>query len=277
MRKDDEMNEMEQEKALLGTSDAPAVQAGEDWKSKYEEAQRQLASARVEEGRVRKLDADNKALARKLAELERGTRVAAIAGDVSAEERGDVPEEYVGLAARVADTAATRVAAGIGEEIERLRRERDEERAAEAGRRRNEFLRRVNEKYPKLFEEIGPGGSKERAWKAFMDNNKESVDRAYGSCSLDGISYHLDRFYREDLGVPPPTAGMGGAPAPDPVQTSGGSIPAVHADDANRKYTAEEFAALEKRATNLRACGKFKEYRELCLEMDNILSEGRLA
>lgn len=268
------MNEKEQEQALLGGTSGGAT-ATEDWKSRYEESQRMLASARVEEGRVRKLDAENKALAKRIAELESGQRAKEIAGSLSESERGDIPDEYVGAAAKMADTAASRAVAGLNEELERLRREREEERAAEINRRKNDFLRQIDAKYPKLFSEIGAGGVKERAWREFMDNNKESVERAYNSCNLNGFAYHVDRFYRENLGVRPPEGKPADASVPDPVKSHGGGLD-LSTDDPTRKYTREEFAALEKRANDMRANGRFKEYRNIVQELDTILSEGRL-
>lgn len=268
------MDNGEQISALLGGK-KPQMTQEEDWKSKYEEAQRQLNSAKVEEGRVRKLNEEKKALEKRLAELERGSQAREIAAAVSDEDRGDIPEEYVGLAAKVAAEATARVSKSMSGEIERIRKEREDEQQAMQKRVSEQFLTQVDARYPKFLKDIGVGGDKEEAWKSFMENNSESVSKAYNSCNLKGMIYHLDRFYRE-IGVRPPEGGRVGASAPDPVMTTGSGL-GLNSDDPNKKWTKEEYDALEKKAYALRASGDFKGYTKMVQEMDNILAEGRLA
>lgn len=269
------MDKEEQVRALFGGAGSHGQQE-EDWKSKFEEAQRQLNSARVEEGRVRKLNEEKKALEKRIAELEKGRQAADLVAGLSEDERGDVPDEYVGVAARVASDASERVSARVTEELERLRKEREEEREEAQKRLSRQFLSQVEAKFPKFLADIGAGGDKKRAWDAFMENNSESVLKAFNSCNLEGLVYHVNRFYRDELGVRPPEGEGAGASAPDPITSQGGNLN-VNADDPNKKWTKDEYDALEKKALSLRASGNFKEYRRIVQELDNILAEGRLA
>ena len=269
------MNKEEQVQALLGGAGAQGQQ-DEDWKSKYEEMKRQFDSARVEEGRVRKLNEEKKALEKRIAELEKGRQAADLVAGLTEEERGDVPDDYVDVAAKVASEASGKVAARMEGELERLHREREEERVEAQKRMSRQFLAQVEAKYPKFLADIGEGGDKKRAWDTFMENNSESVLKAFNSCNLDGLVYHVNRFYREELGVRPPEGDGVAATAPDPITSQGGNLN-VNSEDPNKKWTKEEYDALEKKALNLRASGNFKEYRRIVQELDNILAEGRLA
>lgn len=269
------MDKEEQVRALFGGAGTQGRQE-EDWKSKFEEAQRQLNSARVEEGRVRKLNEEKKALEKRIAELEKGRQAAEIVAGMSEEERGDVPEEYVGVAAKAALNASEKVAARVTDELERLRKEREEEREEAQKRMSRQFLAQVEAKFPKFLADIGAGGDKKRAWDAFMENNSESVLKAFNSCNLDGLVYHVNRFYRDELGVRPPEGEGAGSPAPDPITSHGGNLN-LNPEDPGKKWTKDEYEALEKKALSLRASGNFKEYRRIVQELDNILSENRLA
>lgn len=270
------MNNNEQVNALLGAGKSvPASEGAEDWKSKYEETQRMLNSAKVEQGRVAKLDAEKKALEKELAQLKSNQAAKKVADLITPEERGDIPSDFVGLAATVATKATDSALTEVNQELATLRQEREAEKAEAQKRMQHEFIQRVQAKYPGFLDSIGEGGDKANAWAAYLVHNQSSVSAAYAACDFDSLVYHVDRFYREVLGVRPPNGGQGDASIPDPVAYRGSS-PVLSAVDPNKTYTQEEFDALEKRANSLRAAGDYKGYKALTRELDDILSEHRL-
>ena len=105
-----------------------------DWKAKYEEAQHALESAKVEQGRVKKLAEENAKLQKQLA--ERTTRRPS--DYLSDEERQGIDEEQRGIIDKMVDGRVSDAVASSREEIERLKAkiaERDERDGAPARRR----------------------------------------------------------------------------------------------------------------------------------------------
>lgn len=259
--------------ALLGIGSGSS--GGDDWKAKCEELQRMLASARVEQGRVAKLSAELKAAQEENAKLRSASKAEAIAKTITPEEKGDLPDEFVGLAAKVAANATDGAMAGIHEKLAKIEADREAEKSAALERLQMEFVSKINSKYPGFLDSIAIGGEKNQAWTAFLVNNSESVRHAFETCDFNALVYHVDRFYRETLGVRPPAGDRGKASIPDPATTHG-SAPVVETDDPNKVYTQEEYDALEKKALAFRAAGDFKNYSLLNRELEKILSERRL-
>lgn len=269
------MSEEEQVKALLGKRKSPAGGSGESPEQRCAELERQLQSAKVEQGRVKALDARVKELEQECARL-RGERGAAdVAAALTPEERGDLPEDYIGAAAKMTSRAVGQALTGVNEELARMRREREAEREAEEGRRKSDFIRRVNARFPGFLGSISEGGDKAQAWASFLVNNADSVSSAFARCDLDSLVYHVERFYREVLDVRPPDGERGAATAPDPVPRGSGK-PAERDGGSERAYTPEEYDALDEKCMKLRREGRIDEYRKLRDELDSALSEGRV-
>lgn len=268
------MNGTEQMNALLGNKQAPGGGTVEkkDWKAEYEALKAQYDHDKAMIGRVKASDNRVKELESEIAKLK-SERGGANVPTLTPEEKGEIPDEYVGAAATLASRAAGNAVAGVSEEIAELRREREAEKAAARERMANDFAKRIDRRYPGFLSSIGAGGDKHDAWESFLVNNAASVQVAYANCDYDSLVYHIDRFYREVLEVRPPNGEKGNATAPDPVPHGGGNPRVV---DSEKTYTAEEYAALDEKCMKLRREGRFDEYRQLRDELDSALSEGRV-
>ena len=266
------MNNTEQMNALLGKKN-PSGGTGEDWEARCHALEHELQTARVEQGRVQKLNARIKELESELAKLRAGGGAAKTV-TLTPEEQGEIPDEYVGAAAKLADRAANNAVAGVNAELEQLRRERAAEKAEAQERIAAEFVRRIDRRYPGFLASIGEGGDKHDAWASFLVNNAASVQEAFGKCDYDSLVYHIDRFYREVLEVRPPNGEKGNASAPDPVPHGGGK-PKVAAG-GEKIYTAEEYSALQEKCMKLQREGKDEEFQQLRAELDKALSEDRI-
>lgn len=273
------MNETEQVNALLGAKKAPGGTSDKDWKAEYEALKAEYERAKPMLGRVNveAVAAKDKRISELESEIRRlkGAKGAAeIAASLTPEERGEIPEEYVGVAAKIASRATGDAMAGVNQELARLREEREAEKERERKRVASDFVNRINRRYPGFLASIGEGGDKAEAWASFLVNNAASVNEAYGRCDYDSLAYHIDRFYREVLEVRPPNGDKGNASAPDPVSHGGGK-PATR-DDGKKTYTAEEYSALEEKCMKLRRKGDYDGYAKLREELDEILVDGRV-
>lgn len=274
------MSSKERVDALLGDGKPPA---GEDtvefWKAKAAEAERLAQSARVEQGRVAKMDARVKELEAENAKLRSGNRAAEIVAGLTDEERGEIAPDVLEAQARIAGRAADRAVGtafdGMRAELEKMKQEREAERAAAHERMAADFESRIERRFPGFLSSIGAGGDKAKAWASFLVNNAASVKDAYARCDYNALVYHIGRFYTEVLDVQPPREKGDGATLPDP-SASGGGLPSGDAVGGGKRYTAKEYDALDAKCMKLRRAGKLDEYDRLREELDSALSEGRV-
>lgn len=267
------MNE-EMEKAMNALSGGGATggdAGGEatDWKAKYEEMERKFRSAQVEQGRVKKLDEENKALRSKLAGAEALRRAKEEVANLGEETRGDVPEDYLVGAGVLAQKVAADAIAEQKAEFDRRMAEREQREAAAAQAR---LFQRIEQEFPGLLRDISDGGDKHAAWLKYQRYNAPSITKAIGENDFDTLAWHFRNFYTMEIGIPPPSGGTG-ASAPDPSPTGSGQRVRT---EAGKVYTAQEYAELEKKAMQLRRMGDYDGYRKLDAELNTILTEGRV-
>ena len=235
-----------------------------DWKAKYEEIQRELNSARVDQGRVRKLDEENKALQRQLEE-ERASRQSQNVIDVLPDDvKGDIPDEYLKAQSVVAQKATERLLASRDAEIEALKRQNAERDAREAALRKQRLDERFEGEFPGLAAQLGPGGDKHDAWINYRRYNGASIDAALAGFDFNSLAWHIRKFFTDELGIAPPSGGAGLA-APDPGSIGGGK-PVVAAP--GKTYTEAEIDALFDRKEAARDRGDWSEVKRLTDEIN---------
>ena len=269
------MNE-EMEKAMnaLAGGEAPAGKpAGgdtTDWKAKYEEAQRELASAKVEQGRVKKLDEENKALRSRLAGAEALKRAKEEVAGMDEATRGEVPEDYLVGAGVLAQKMAADAIEAKSAEFERRMAER-EQRDAAASRQR--FGQRIEQEFPGFLRDaVSDGGDKHAAWVQYQRYNAASINTAVNACDFDTLSWHIQQFYTNTLGINPPSGGTGAA-APDPSSIGGGTPAAAR---PGKVYTWDEIDKLYDEIEVLRSRGDKEGMKRLSDEIEKAQREGRV-
>lgn len=239
-----------------------------DYKSMYEQSQRELQKERVEAGRLKKTMGELEAL-RKENEAMKSSQVRqSLIEAVPENERTDLPESVLNAAATMAEKAADGVSRRL-EEIER----RSAESAREASKRA--FFDRVNSSFPGFIHDIQAGGDKSVAWNSYLRHNRASVVNAIEGSDYETMVYHIKQFFTSTLGIQAPSGATDQPTYPEP-RSSGGGMPAEGGDSANKHYTIDEFNVLERKADDAKARGDIDAYRRLTQEMDNILSEGRI-
>lgn len=262
------MNEMnENADAVLGGS-GNAGTPDDGWKAKYEEMERKYHAEKVESGRLKKTAEELEAARRELAELKAGRRGEELANALTEEERQGIAPELVTAAAKMVDKGISQVR----EQYELSRRKQEE---ADAESRKRSFVDAVNGKYPGFFADVSAGGRNAEQWQRFMRFNKGSVNSAYAEFDLEAMSYLIEKFYTDHLGVSVPSGSQEGAAAPDPRGTSGGKG-GVTQDAHSRTYTQQEYDALVRKAEDARSRGDFAEYSKLTQQIDDILAERRI-
>ena len=263
-------------KALMGNGNALADAGGEkDWKTLYEESQRQLQSARVDQGRVAKLDAEKKELEKQLHDLQSRRNEEEIIRGVPEGELEGVPNDIVSASAKLAAAAVEKERAATEERLARIEQERAAEREAIARQAQDAFVERINDAHPGFIQSaMLEGGDKHEAWNAYLRHNKASVREAFARCDYDSLEYHINAFYEKVLHVPVPSAGGAQSTASDPSASSGGSGNPV--GGGKKLYTQAEYDALEKSYEEARANRDYTKANEISRELDSILSEGRI-
>ncbi len=268
------MNE-EMEKAMnaLSGSGAAGGDAGgdaTDWKAKYEEAQRQLNSAKVEQGRVKKLDEENKALRSRLAGAEALRRAKEEVANMGEDQRGEVPEDYLVGAGVLAQKMTAEAIAAQKAEFDQRMAEREQREAATA---RQNFAQKIGNEFPGFFRDaVLEGGDKHAAWQKYLRFNAASVTTAFNACDFDTLSWHIRNFYNTEVGIPPPSGGTGAA-APDPSPTGGGTSVAVK---SGKVYTWDEIDKLYDEIEVLRSRGDREGMKRLSDEVEKAQREGRV-
>lgn len=239
-----------------------------DWKAKYEEAQHALESAKVEQGRVKKLAEENAKLQKQLA--ERTTRRPS--DYLTDEERNEIDEGQRGIIDKMVDGRVSDAVASSREEIERLKAKIAEREERDGARRKRELDERFEREFPGLAAQIGPGGDKAAAWASYRRFNGPSIDAALAAFDFDALAWHVKKFYTDELGIAPPSGGTAPA-APEPGNIGGGKPVAV---TPGKTYTWDEIDKLYDEIEVLRARGDREGMRRLSDEIEKAQREGRV-
>ena len=239
-----------------------------DWKAKYEEAQHALESAKVEQGRVKKLAEENAKLQKQLA--ERTTRKPS--DYLSDEEREGIDAEQRGIIDKMVDGRVSDAVASSREEIEALKARIAERDERDGARRKRELDERFEREFPGLAAQIGPGGDKYAAWTNYRRYNGPSIDAALAAYDFDALAWHIKKFYTDELGIAPPSGGTAPA-APEPGNIGGGK-PVVA--QPGKVYTEAEISDLYDEVEKARDRGDFAEVKRIGAEIDKAMREGRV-
>ena len=259
------MNE-EMEKAMNALSGGGATggDAGSettDWKAKYEEAQRQLNSARVDEGRVKKLSEKIKTLEGQLADATALKRAKEEVANMGEDQRGEVPEDYLVGAGVLAKKVAADAIAAQSAEFDRRMAEREQR---EAAAQRQSFAQRIEREFPGFLRDaVTEGGDKFAAWMKYQRFNAATITAAVNACDFDTLAWHIRSFYNSELGIPPPSGGTGAA-APDPSPTGGNPVVRTQ----GKAYTEDEINSLFDKKEAARDRGDWAEVKRLTDEIN---------
>lgn len=208
---------------------------GTDYKARCAELERQLASARVDEGRVRKLDAELKARDARIAELEKATVLGSLPENLQ-----DVPDAVKETALLLSKDAAQKAVAGMDGRMAQLEKSVEEDRRRRLTQMSNEFVARINSEFPGFAKGLKEGGSFKAAWDQFLSETHvaASVREAFANLDADALMYHIRNFY-EFHGVDP-SGGQDPNAAPDP-RSMGGGAGAKPQAGGKKVYTPEEW------------------------------------
>ena len=267
------METNEQVSALTGGGSAAGA-AGEDWKAKCEALQRELASAKVEQGRVKKLDDRTKELEAELKAIKAGKSKEELLASLSQEYRDSVAPEVQAAAAEIAAAALERERAANEARFARYDNERAAEREANEEANQRAFMARIETTFPGFLSSVGPGGTNAEAWTRYLVHNKLSVAGALQHGDFATIDYHIRQFFGS-IEVRVPSADGGEATSSDPGNQAGGASPQPNAG-VGKVYTSEEYDALDRKCDSLYHGGRLDEYRKLRDELESALSEGRV-
>lgn len=236
-------NEMKDTMDALGITAGAAVtepptDGGIDYKAKYEEAMQELASARVEQGRVKRLDGDLKAAKQRIAELERQTALGTLPEDLQ-----DVPDSVKETALHLSKQAAQQAVADMDGRMANLEKmaakvEADEKRRM--AQLSNDFIERINQDFPDFIRGLKAGGSFKAAWDEYQIPNAASIKEAFAALDYNSVAYHINRFY-DSYGVVP-SGGQDRNATPDPRSMSGGAS-ATPVVGGKKTYTKEGWEA----------------------------------
>lgn len=244
-----------------GTTGGDAGGEATDWKAKYEEMERKFRSAQVEQGRVKKLDEENKALRSRLAGAEALKRAKEEVANLGEETRGDVPEDYLVGAGVLAQKVAADAIAAQKEEFDRRMAEREQREAAAM---RQSFAQRIEREFPGFLRDaVSEGGDKYAAWVKYQRFNAATITAAVNACDFDTLAWHIRKFYSDELGIPPPSGGTGAA-APDPSPTGGNPVVRTQ----GKAYTEDEINGLFDKKEAARDRGDWAEVKRLTDEIN---------
>ena len=237
------------------------------------ELKHQLATAKVEQGRVRALADENKALKQQNAELQ--AQIDALRAerkDYMAELPQELRDQVDPAAVKAFGTMLDKRAA----ESERRERERDEARKAEEAYRADRlFETKIEGKFPGFMLKTSRGGELYAPWMKFLGEHKSLVLTAYNAHDLGALSTLINMFMNE-AGV----QGRDGKPATiAPTPTPAASARDIISPDGSKKvYTREEYAqAVEKAGREYREGTISREdYVKIRAELSTALNEGRI-
>lgn len=268
------MEMTEQMKALTGAAESAAGAGGEDWKAKCESLQRELASAKVEQGRVKKLDERVKELEAELKSRNAGRTREELLASLSEETRENVAPEVQAAAAEIAAAALAREREANEARFAQLESERAAASKMQAESEQRAFMARIDSAFPGFLSSVGPGGTNAVAWTRYLQFNKGSVAGALAACDFPTIEYHIKQFC-QSIEIPVPSADGGAAAPSDPGNQAGGAVPQQRFAQG-KVYTGEEYDALDAKCEKLRREGRLDEYRQLRDELESALHEGRV-
>lgn len=231
----------------------------------------------VARGRLKTLDARNKELEKEVATLRASkARTDIVSTALSDEERANLDPTFLDAAAKIAAASADAVRQDY-EERERARQEQEAaNRAANEAVARENFARKIEERYPGFFNSVSRGGPYHEQWLNFKNDPYlgSSIVTAWNDCNVEVMSMFIEKF-NSSLSIRVPSGSQGQATSPEPRNLGSGAT-VVHHGGPNKVYTADEYSALEKQADQLRRRGDWDGYRKVCDELNNILAEGRV-
>ena len=244
-----------------------------DWKAKFEEAQRELASAKVEQGRVKKLDEQVKALQAENAKLSSSRRVQTVIDDLPPEVKEGFTEDSLKAQALIAQRAVEAANAERDAQIAQMKAEQAERDRRNAEAAKASFAQQIERAYPGFLRSaVLDGGDKHGAWTEFVELYGPSINAAYYAQDFKKLSWFIEKFYTEKLEIPPPSGGTGTA-APDPSATGGGTPVVVK---PGKTYTEKEISDLYDEVEKARDRGDFAEVKRLGAEIEKAMREGRV-
>ena len=260
--------------ALTG-GEAPAGNSGggdaTDWKAKYEETQHALEIARVEQGRVKKLDEEKKALEAKIAELSASRRTQDAISALPDDIRDDMPETVAKASSLIAQKTVDAALAARDAELAQLKAQMVEREQRTAAASRQAFGQRIEQEFPGFLRDaVSEGGDKHAAWVQYQRYNAPSINAAANSCDFDTLSWHIRKFYTDELGIAAPSGGTGAA-APDPSTIGGGTSSARM---SGKSYTEDEITALFDKKEAARDRGDWAEVKRLTDEINRAQASG---
>lgn len=246
-----------------------------DYKALYEKAQHDLDVAKVEQGRVRKLNEELQAKNARIAELEKGAALGALPENL----KEGVPDEMKEAALLLSKGVVDKAMAGQEERLAMLERQQKEEaerRRADEARAQSEridaFMSSLKQAFPDFMKGLATDAAFKAAWEEYQVNNAESISAGFAACDFKKMSYHIKRFCEStDFD---PSGGRGEIAAPDP-RSLGGGVPRTEAG-GQKTYTLQEYNSLQEKARRLREEYRFDEYRKLSRELEDAWSEGRV-
>lgn len=246
---------------------------GIDWKAKYEESQRELNSARVEQGRVRKLDEEKRELQRQLDEERAARQTQTVIDGLPEDVRGDIPEDYLKAQSIIAQRTADQAVNGQAERFAELERKIAEREKREREIAQSRFTERIEREFPGFLKAaVMDGGDKHAAWVQYQRYNAASINAAANACDFDTLAWHIQTFYRNELGIDPPSGGHAAAAA-DPSSIGGGTPTVVN---PGKVYTWDEIDGLYDQIEEMRARGDRDGVRRLSDEVETAQREGRV-
>ena len=256
--------------ALAGDGTAGGTSSGgdgTDWKAKCKELENKLNAVWADEGRAKKLAEEVKELRKQLAGAEALKRAKEEVANLGEETRGDVPEDYLVGAGVLAQKMAADAIAEKSAELDRRIAEREErERAA----RQQQFAERIDRQFPGFLRDaVSDTGDKHAAWVQYQRYNAPSIVAATRNFDFESLSWHIQQFYTNALGIAAPSGGTGAA-APDPSPTGG--VNQAHRT-AGKPYTEDEIDALFDKKEAARDRGDWAEVRRLTDEINRAQAE----
>jgi len=256
--------------ALAGGGEAAKAADATDWKAKFEEAQKALNSARVEQGRVKKLDERNKELEAELARLSKERSEQAALAGLPDELKEELPESMQKGASIIATNAVRAAMAERDAEMARLKEQMAERDRRSAEMTQARFAEQIEKNFPGFLKSaVLDSGDKHAAWVQYQRYNAGSINAAVKSCDFDTLSWHIRKFYTDELGIAAPSGGTGAA-APAP-RTFGGGL--AVAPKNGRKSTDKEIDELFDKKEAARERCDWAEMKRLTAEINRVQAE----
>lgn len=280
------MNEKELEKAMsvIGGEQPAGGEGGKtggagngdvDYKARCAELERQLQSAHVEGGRVKKLDGELKAARERIAELEQQTAREEALKELP-DDLKDVPDDFKNTSLAIAQGLVNKAMAGNERRMKELEERVHQDEARRSQQTAAEFVRKVNEKFPDFLNSVGDGGDKHESWVQYQVHNAATIQAAIRGCDFETLSYHIGQFYKFIEQVPP-SGNQDGSAAPDPRATGGGANP-QGGIQPGKTYSIQEWCRIRDEAQTKFQNQQisYKDYAAICDELTKAHREGRV-